>query len=141
MHMSYSRMLLPVSAMVGLTGTVWFKLFVDRIGELNRRKITPEKLKSGEQKFEDVQSSDHFKNLFEVPVLFYTLCGALALTKADSDLQYYAAWTFVGLRVGHAYIHCTYNNIMQRLYVYLSSTLLLFGMWAVFVAQIATGRL
>ncbi len=66
----------------------WFKLYVDRIGEFNRRKLTPEKIKKGEQTFEDVQSSDHFKNLFEVPVLFYTLCGALAVTKADSDLQY-----------------------------------------------------
>ena len=119
----------------------WFKLFVDRIGEVYRRKLTPEKLKSGEQKFEDVRSSDHFKNLFEDPVLFYTLCGALAVTKADSDLQYFAAWTYVGLRVGHAFIHCTYNNIMHRFRVYVSSTLLLFSMWAVFAVQLAAGQL
>ena len=118
----------------------WFKLYVDRIGEFNRRKFTPEKVKSGEQKFENVQSAEHFKNLFEVPVLFYTLCGALAITKADSDLQYFAAWTYVGLRVGHALIHCTYNNIMHRFNIYASSTLLLFGMWAAFAVQLATGQ-
>ncbi len=119
----------------------WFKLYVDRIGEFNRRKLTPEKLKSGEQKLEDVQSSDHFKNLFEVPVLFYTLCGALAVTKSNSDFQYWAAWIYVGLRVVHAFIHCTYNDIMHRFKVYAASTLLLFGMWAVFAAQLATGQI
>ncbi len=119
----------------------WFKLYVDRISEVYRRKLTPEKLKTGEQTFEDVQSSDHFKNLFEVPVLFYTLCGALAVTKAVSDLQYFAAWTYVGLRVWHAFIHCTYNNILHRLRVYAASSLLLFGMWAVFAVQLATVQL
>ena len=119
----------------------WFKLYMDRIGEFTRRKMSFEKLKSGEQKFEDVQSADHFKNLFEAPVLFYTQCGALAVTKADSDLQYFAAWAYVGLRVGHAYIHCTYNNIMHRFRVYAASTLLLFCMWAVFAVQLGTGQL
>jgi hypothetical protein len=114
---------------------------MDRIGEFSRRKLTFEKVKNGEQKFENVQSADHFKNLFEVPVLFYTLCGALAVTKADSDLQYFAAWAYVGLRAGHAYIHCTYNNILHRLRIYAMSTLLLFGMWAVFAVQLATGQL
>ncbi len=103
--------------------------------------LTPEKLKTGEQTFEDVQSSDDLKSLFEATVLFYSLCGALAVTKAVSDFQYFAAWTYVGLRVWHAFIHCTYNNFMHRVRVYASSTLLLFGMWAVFAVQLATGRL
>ena len=35
-----------------------------------------------------------------------------------------------------ASIHVTYNRVVHRFLVYVASTLLLFGMWAAFVARI-----
>ena len=115
-------------------------MYIDRIGEFSRRKFTPEKVKEGINKFEDVQAADHFKNQFEVPVLFYSLCSALAITKGVTPLQYYGAWAYVGLRIVHAFIHCTYNNIMHRFYVYAASCAIIFSMWGIFGWQLATGQ-
>ena len=47
-----------------------------------------------------------------------------------------AAWAYFGLRVVHSLIHVTYNRVVHRFLVYVASTLLLFGMWAAFVARI-----
>ncbi|HET9447828.1 MAG TPA: MAPEG family protein, partial [Steroidobacteraceae bacterium] len=46
---------------------------------------------------QNVQSADHFRNLFEVPVLFYALCGYLAITQYTSLLLLACAWGFVAL--------------------------------------------
>jgi hypothetical protein len=47
-----------------------------------------------------------------------------------------AAWAYVALRGLHSLIHVTYNRVVHRFLVYAASTLLLFGMWAAFVAKI-----
>ena len=75
-------------------------------------------------------------NLFEVPVLFYVLCIAIAITGGSTPGFVAAAWTYVGLRALHSLIHVTYNHVIHRFLVYVSSTVLLFGMWAVFVTRI-----
>ncbi len=40
-----------------------------------------------------------------------------------------------GLRALHSLIHVTYNRVMHRFLVYVSSTVLLFGMWIAFAAE------
>jgi hypothetical protein len=76
-----------------------------------------------------------------VPVLFYTLCTFVAVTGLTSAAMLLAAWIYVALRVAHSLIHVTYNRVMHRFYVYAASTVLLFGMWAVFATWLfaATG--
>jgi len=37
----------------------------------------------------------------------------------------------------HSAIHCTYNNVMHRFFVYVTSTVLLFGLWAWLGIQLA----
>jgi hypothetical protein len=71
-----------------------------------------------------------------VPVLFYVLCAALVLTGGSTPGFVTAAWTYVALRAVHSLIHVTYNRVTHRFLVYVASTLLLFGMWAAFVARI-----
>ena len=59
------------------------------------------------EKLQNVQSADHFRNLFEVPVLFYALCGYLAITRLTTLFLLACAWGFVVLRAAHTYIHLT----------------------------------
>jgi hypothetical protein len=81
---------------------------------------------------ENVQAADNFRNLFEVPVLFYAL-GAVALaTHQVPDWLVVGAWIFVALRVVHSFIHCTYNKVMHRLAVFLTSFGLLVALWVSF---------
>lgn len=129
----------PCAAMVGLTALVWVKLYVDRLGEMRARRIAPQALataRAAAGQLERTQAADNFRNLFEVPVLFYVLCVALALNGGSSPGFVAAAWAYVGLRALHSLIHVTYNRVLHRFLAYAMSTVLLFGMWAAFVARI-----
>jgi hypothetical protein len=126
--------------MVGLTAAVWLKLYADRLGEMRARRIEPQALataRAAAAGLERPQAADNFRNLFEVPVLFYVLCAALALEGGSTPGFVAAAWAYAVLRALHSLIHVTYNRVTHRFLVYVASTLLLFGMWAAFLARIA----
>ncbi|MGL4880054.1 MAG: MAPEG family protein [Waterburya sp.] len=67
--------------------------------------------------------SDNLKNLFEIPVLFYALVLYLFVTKQVDTVYINAGWCFVVFRVLHSAVHCTFNLIILRFYLYLFSTL------------------
>ena len=129
---------LPCAAMVGLTAAVWVKLYADRLGEMRAKRIDPQALASARAtaQLERPQAAENFRNLFEVPVLFYVLCVALVLNGGSTSGFVTAAWAYVALRVVHTLIHVTYNRVTHRFLVYVASTLLLFGTWAAFVGRI-----
>ena len=130
---------LPCTAMVLVTALVWIKLYADRLGEMRAKRISPQALSTARAaagKLENTQAADNFRNLFEVPVLFYVLCIAVAITGGSTPGLVLAAWIFVGLRALHCLIHVSYNRVVHRFLVYVASTLLMFGMWAVFLQRI-----
>ena len=131
---------LPCAAMVGLTAAVWVKLYADRLGEMRAKRIDPQALASARAtaQLERPQAAENFRNLFEVPVLFYVLCVTLVLNGGSTPGFVTAAWGYVALRVVHSLIHVTYNRVTHRFLIYVASTLLLFGTWAAFVARILT---
>ena len=117
----------PCAAMVGLTAVVWVKLYADRLGEMRARGIDPQSIataRTAADQLARTQAADNFRNLFEVPVLFYVLCVALVLNGGSTPGFVAAAWAYVALRVVHRFL------------VYVASTLLLFGMWILFVVRI-----
>lgn len=119
--------------MVAVTAVVWLRMYVDRLGEMRRRRIAPQQLATAREAsatLERVQAADNFRNLFEAPVLFYVLCLALYLCGQASDLTTAACWMYVLLRALHSYIQCTRNVVLWRFWVYVLSTALLFGLWA-----------
>ena len=129
----------PCAAMVGLTAVVWVKLYADRLGEMRARGIDPQSIataRTAADQLARTQAADNFRNLFEVPVLFYVLCAALALTGGSTPGFVAGAWAYVALRALHSLIHVNYNRVVHRFLVYVASTLLLFGMWILFVVRI-----
>jgi hypothetical protein len=138
--MSTHAIWFPVCGLVLLTALIWIKLYVDRLGEMRARRIAPQQLASARAAagaLEKTAAADNFRNLFEVPVLFYLLCIALALTGATTPGFVTAAWAYVALRALHSLIHVTYNRVVHRFLVYVASTLLLFGMWVAFFLALA----
>jgi hypothetical protein len=133
--MNVDRIWLPVAALVGVTAVVWVKLYVDRLGEMRRNKIDAQSLASARAagQLEKTSAAENFRNLFEVPVLFYLLCVAIAVNGGSTPGFVAAAWTYVGLRALHSVIHVTYNRVVHRFLVYVASTLLLFAMWIAWV--------
>ncbi len=110
-------------AMVLLTFAVGLRLLLVRMSEMREKRVPPQSASTSLQvaaKLQNVQAADNFKNLFEVPVLFYALCGvALALSHVPGWLVA-GAWLFVLLRVVHSLIHCTYNKVMHRFPVFMA---------------------
>ena len=131
--------LYPCLAMVGITAIVWLRLFVERFGEIRARGIQPQDIATSRQSAEilqNVQASDNFQNLFEVPVLFYVLCALVFASHMVSPFLLIGAWAFVALRGLHSFVHCTYNHVMHRFILYLLSTLVLFALWVGFAIQL-----
>src|SRR3954465_2570636 len=134
-----TAIILPVIALVLLTAIVWVRLYVERIRELRHRRIDPQAVAtsaSAAQTLQSVQASDNFKNLFEVPILFYALCAVLTLAQHVSPFFVMGAWLYVALRYIHSLIHLTYNRVTHRFAVYALSTVILFMLWGVLGVQV-----
>ena len=125
---------LPLLAMVLLNLLVWLRLYQTRIGEMKRKRIHPQRVATSAemaQLVEDTRAADNFRNLFELPVLFYAAMLLIIVSRTESAVLLVLAWAFVALRYLHSYIHCTYNRVNDRFSVYLFSGLALWAMWAV----------
>jgi hypothetical protein len=122
----------PFFAMIFLTFVVWVYLYVRRIRFITSRKLTPKELEPiafAQLSPPHVSNpSDNFKNLFEIPVLFYVLVIYLFVTQRVDPVYVSAAWIFVGFRVLHSVVHCTFNWVMLRFYLYLLGTIVLWFM-------------
>lgn len=127
-----NQILMPCLAMVAVTLFVWVKLYIDRVSEMQRNRIDVQALSSAKQTatlLTQTQASDNFKNLFELPNLFYVACIILFITQKTTSCTLTLAWSFVFFRAMHSPIHCTYNKVMHRFVMYLISSLILFGLW------------
>jgi hypothetical protein len=119
--------------MVFLTFLVWVYLYIRRIYFITKSKIRSQDINTPDALAKIspptvANPSDNFKNLFEIPVIFYTLVVYLFATKQVDAVYVSAAWIFVVFRTLHSVVHCTFNLIMLRFYLYLFSTLTLWFM-------------
>lgn len=122
----------PVLAMAALTFVVWGRMFFSRIGQMKRERIPPQAVATSAQvgtRLTDSRAADNFRNLFELPVLFYVVVMLLAILGLATSAALTLAWAFVALRVAHSAIHCTYNKVLHRFGVYLAGGLVLWGLW------------
>jgi len=118
----------PFLATMLLTLVVWLYMYIRRISFIMSRSISSQDLAvpgALARLSPPVVSnpSDNLKNLFEIPVLFYALALYLFVTK-QVDVPYLdAAWVFVAFRALHSAVHCTFNLVILRFYLYLIATL------------------
>ncbi len=133
---------LPALAMAALTFAVWWRMFFMRVGQMKRERIHPQKVATSGQVsalLTDSRAADNFRNLFELPVLFY-----LALVVADrldmvDGVSVALAWAFVMLRVAHSAIQITYNRVMHRFAVYVAGGMVLWLLWGYLAVGLLTG--
>jgi hypothetical protein len=71
----------------------------------------------------------HYKNFFEIPILFYLLCIILYVIDDVRDLDLWIAWLFVVFKFIHSYIRLTSNYVPNRAYAFYICVLLLLGGW------------
>ena len=118
----------PFFATMLLTLVVWVYMYSRRISFINSSKINSAALAVpgalAQLSSPAVSNpSDNFKNLFEIPVLFYALALYLFVTNQVDAAYVAAAWVFAGFRALHSAVHCTINIVMIRFYLYLFATI------------------
>ncbi|MGH8041552.1 MAG: MAPEG family protein [Rudaea sp.] len=124
----------PAVAMVMLTFVVWLRMYLSRTGEMKRERIHPQAVALSAQmaeRLKDTRAADNFRNLFELPVLFYLALVVAVQTGQVTAATLTLAWAFVALRVLHSAIHCSYNKVMHRFYVYFFGSAAVWLLWAV----------
>jgi hypothetical protein len=120
----------PFFATIFLTLVVWVYMYVRRISFITGGAIDPKELAvpgalARLSPPAASNPSDNLKNLFELPVIFYALVLYLFVTKQVDAIYVGAAWMFVAFRAMHSAVHCTFNLVMLRFYLYLIATLAL----------------
>ncbi len=126
--------LLPALAMVALTFIVLGVMFSRRVAQMKRDRIHPQKVATSQQAaalYTDVAPADNFRNLFEMPVLFYLALIVAAITEQTGPLVLGLAWTYVAARALHSAIHCSYNKVMHRFRAFALSVFVLLTLWVV----------
>lgn len=131
--MNQARIFGPLFAMALLTLVVWAYMYSRRIPFILKSGVTPEELRiPGElaRRAPPAVStpSDNFKNLFELPVIFYVLLFYLYATGQVDELYLSVAWAFVGLRALHSLVHCTFNVVLLRFWLYFGASVALWFM-------------
>src|SRR6476619_2191513 len=134
--MHHSPILAPVVALVAWSILVMLWMLVTRVAEFRRLGITPTTIPDGARGVDLEGEADphaqwkshNYSHLMEQPTLFYAIALTLALMNFGGGINYWRAWGYVGLRIGHSLIQCTVNVVRYRLAVFTLATLCLVGL-------------
>lgn len=130
--MNSNLIIFPVFAMVLLTFAVGILMLLYRIKAVKEDGLNPGYfLLNKGAKLPDylAKATNHYANLFELPVLFYVLCLIIFGANKTDVIHIVLAWFFVAIRYAHAYIHISDNNLKHRRLAFLAGTLILAVMW------------
>lgn len=123
---------LPALAMVALTFVVWLRMYFARVGQMKRERIHPQKVATSAQAaalLTDSRAADNFRNLFELPVLFYLALVVAERVGRVDGITLALAWAFVLARIVHSLVHVTYNRVMHRFVAYVAGGAVLWLLW------------
>lgn len=130
--MTNHTILMPGVAMVALTFVVLMTMFRRRVAEMKRERIHPQAVATSAQsaaRLTDCGPADNFRNLFELPVLFYFALLVCAITGLHDIATLALAWAFVSARALHSAIQCSYNKVMHRFRAYVLGAAILLALW------------
>ena len=137
--MHQSTIIYPLIGMVFLTFIVGVKMLDSRIRAVRKEGMNPVFFalnRGAKQPDYLVRVSQHYENLFELPVLFYVVSLLIFITNKTDQIYLALAVSFVVIRYTHAVIHITYNNLIHRRNAFLIGTVVLFIMWLRFSFQL-----
>lgn len=130
--MSQTAIFPPFVGTMLLTLVVWIYMYARRIPFIVRSKLTPEQMTASELARLSpptvANPSDNLKNLFELPTIFYAVVLYLYATTQVDGLFVAAAWIFFAFRVLHSAVHCTFNFVPLRFWLYAFSAVALWLM-------------
>lgn len=134
----------PTFAMAALAFAMFLMMFVKRLGHIRANPPAADDLASGEaamRYFTPVEMpANNYRNLFEMPVLFFALVPLLLVTSQDSQAQVVLAWIYVALRYLHSFVHVGPKKVPVRAMLFVVSAIVLSAMWIGFAIDIASAE-
>jgi hypothetical protein len=139
--MSIQAVLLPLFVEVALTFVLLFWTGYRRTSLLKTGAVKPQDVALREPNWPSqvAQIGNAYQNQFELPLLFYVLTILAWITRHADLLFVVMAWIFVALRLVHAYIHVTDNDVNRRGPIFGVGALVLMVMWVIFMIRILLG--
>jgi len=136
--MSVQFVLLPLFVLVVLTFLLGFRLAYLRVNSVRSGEVHPRDVALREPNWPASvrQIENAYHNQLELPLLFYVLTILALLTKHADLLFVLLAWVFVTLRVLHALIHVTDNNMSRRAMMFIASAIVLAVMWGIYILRV-----
>ncbi len=83
-----------------------------------------------------IQSArQHYRNVFEMPILFYLLCVLIMQSGTTTQLDVILAWGYVAFRWLHSYTRISNHNVKSRFAMFAASANILFVAWVSFAIR------
>ena len=132
--MERQEILYPLFMMVILTFIVIWRQFFISMYALKQKDISFSfyKLFKDDKEVPDYLEAArmHYRNMFEVPILFYVLVLFLYLSNSVTELDVLLAWLFVIGRIAHSLVRTfQYDNILFRFKCFAFSIVVIMFHW------------
>ena len=116
---------------VGLTIALLLWLGRERVGSAGRKEVRIPDIALSSQAWPDrvKKIGNSYQNQFELPVLFYVAVMLAIVLSAVDWIVVGLAWVFVAMRVAHAAVHVTHNNVVLRLQVFSLGVVVVTALW------------
>ncbi len=139
--MTIRDVLLPLFVEVILTLVLLFYMAAVRTQALTGGVTKPRDIALRQPNWppEATKIANAFHNQLELPLLFYVLTILAWDTHHAGTVFVALAWLFVVLRVIHAGIHVTSNNVRLRGPAFILGAIVLAIMWAMYIVDILIG--
>lgn len=133
------QIIYPAFAMIALTMFCMARLGMLRWVAVRKGEIDPRYFilfRGYEEPDRLAAYSRHVTNLFEAPLLFYVIILTAFASGQTGNWLLGLAWTYVGLRFMHTYVHLTSNVVLIRFRIFVLSMLVLTALWAVVLTNL-----
>ena len=139
--MTIREVLLPLFVEVMLTLVLMFWMGALRTGAIMRNEVVVRDIALRQPNWPPraMQISNAFHNQLELPLLFYVLTILAWDTRHADYLFVVLAWIFVILRIAHAFIHVTSNDVNRRGPAFMLGAIVLSIMWVIYMVEIIVG--
>ena len=139
--MEAKLILYPLLAMFLLICLVAATMLRRRVTFYKQNRVHPQKTATSSEMaavMPDSRGPDNFRNLFELPIMFYVATLTIYAAGLVCMPHLILAWGYVIARYVHSFIHCTSNVVMHRFYAFLTSCVLLVCIWLMLAYQLFT---
>ena len=117
--------------MVALTFVVTMRLLYFAVKSVKKGEVHIKQYRIYDGEFPPILNSvrQHYKNMFEMPILFYLLAVLVLIQGNTTNLDIIFAWGFVVFRILHSISRIPNRDVNLRFGLFAGSFLMLLGGW------------